>query len=156
MRRNDKEIKDPEVIEEILNQSKVCRIGLYDGEYPYIVPFNYGYHNRALYFHSAVSGKKINLIHENNKACFEIEYDSHIIRHEQACKWTTKYRSVIGYGKIECITDPEEKKKGLDKIMEHYGRSAVNVYDEKHVKDIVILKLTIDKLTGKQSGNWDR
>jgi uncharacterized protein len=156
MRRNDKEIKDPEVIEEILNHSKVCRIALHNGEYPYIVPFNYGYHERVLYFHSAVSGKKINLIQENNKACFEIEYDSLIMQHEQACKWTTKYRSVIGYGKIEVITDPDEKKRGLDKIMEHYGRSAVNVYNEKHVKDIVILKLTIDKLTGKQSGNWEK
>jgi hypothetical protein len=48
----------------------------------------------------------------------------------------------------------EEKKKGLDKIMEHYGRSAVNVYDEKHVADIVVLRLIIDTLTGKQSGNW--
>ena len=57
---------------------------------------------------------------------------------------------------VYCLTNPEEKKKGLDKIMEHYGRSTVNVYDEKHVKDIVVLRLTIDKLTGKQSGNWDK
>jgi len=156
MRRNDKEITDPEVIEEILNQSQVCRIALHDGEYPCIVPFNYGYHNRVLYFHSAASGKKINLIQKNNKACFEVEYDSQIIQHEQACKWTTKYRSVIGYGAIDIITDPEEKKKGLDKIMEHYGRSAVNEYDEKHVEDIVVLKLNIDTLTGKQSGNWEK
>ena len=156
MRRNDKKITDPEVIEEILHQSQVCRIALHDGEYPYIVPFNYGYHDRTLYFHSAASGKKINLIQKNNKACFEIEYDCQIIQHEEACKWTAKYRSVIGFGKIEFITDPEEKKKGLDKIMLHYGRSAVNVYNEKNVEDIVILKLTIDKLTGKQSGNWEK
>jgi|WetSurMetagenome_2_1015567.scaffolds.fasta_scaffold29659_4 uncharacterized protein len=155
MRRNDKEITDPEVIEEILNHSQVCRIALHDGEYPYIVPFNYGYQNRVLYFHSAASGKKISLIQENNKACFEIEYGSQIVRHEQACKWTAKYRSVIGYGTIDILTDPEEKKKGLDKIMEHYGKSKVNVYNEKHVKDIVILRLTIEKLTGKQSGNWE-
>jgi uncharacterized protein len=156
MRRNDKEITDPEVIEEILKQSQVCRVALHDGEFPYIVPFNYGYQNRVLYFHSAASGKKIKLIQKNNKACFEIEYDSLIIRHELPCKWTAKYRSLIGYGAIDILTDPEEKKKGLDKIMEHYGRSAVNIYDEKHVKDIVILRLNIETLTGKQSGNWEK
>jgi len=156
MRRNDKEIKDPEVIEEILNKSQVCRIALNDGEYPCIVPFSYGYHDRVLYFHSAAHGKKIELIQKNNKACFEIEYDSQILQHEQACQWTTRYRSVIGYGAIDIITDPGEKEKGLDRIMSHYGRSAGNAYDKKHVENIVILRLTIFKLTGKQSGNWEK
>ena len=38
MRRNDKEIKDPALIEQILSTSEVCRIGLLDGDRPYIVP----------------------------------------------------------------------------------------------------------------------
>jgi uncharacterized protein len=150
----DKEISDPEILEEILNLSKVCRIALNDGEFPYIVPFNYGYGDGALYFHSATTGKKIDLIRKNNKACFEIEYDNQIIPHEKACKWTAKYRSVIGYGTVDIITDRGEKIRGLDRIMSHYGKSGHNLYDERQVDNLVILKLTIDKMTGKQSGNW--
>jgi nitroimidazol reductase NimA-like FMN-containing flavoprotein (pyridoxamine 5'-phosphate oxidase superfamily) len=155
MQRKDKEINDPEILEEILNKSRVCRIALNDDEFPYIVPFNYGYGDHVLYFHSAITGKKIDLIRKNNKACFEIEFDSQVMKHEQACQWTTKYRSVIGYGIIELLTGREEKIMGLDRIMSHYGRSASNLYDEKQLENMVILKLTILKMTGKQSGSWE-
>lgn len=155
MRRKDKEITDRKIIEEILNKSQICRIALHDDEYPYIVPFYYGYLDNALYFHSAASGKKIELIRKNNRVCFEIEFSNRIIKSESSCKWSSKYRSVIGFGEIEIISGFEEKKKGLDIIMAHYGKNEGNGYVEKYIESIVILKLIIKELSGKQSGNWE-
>jgi hypothetical protein len=86
--------------------------------------------------------------------CFEIEYSSEIIKHELSCDWSTKYRSLIGYGTMDIITDFEQKKMGLDIIMAHYGKSENNVYKDKQVDFIVILKLTIEQITGKQLGEW--
>ena len=63
--------------------------------------------------------------------------------------------SLIGYGTIEFITGHEEKKKGLDVIMAHYGKSGVNSYMDNHVENIIIMKLNIEEISGKQSGNWD-
>jgi hypothetical protein len=155
MLRKDKEITDKKIIDEILNKSQICRIAFFDVEFPYIVPFNYGYLDNALYFHSAANGKKIDLIRKNNKVCFEIEYFSQITVHELPCEWTTKYRSVIGSGNIDIITGFEEKKKGLDIIMAHYGSIKNNVYNTNNIDNIVILKLNITGLSAKQSGNWD-
>jgi uncharacterized protein len=154
MRRKDKEITDKKIIEEIINKSQICRIALHDQEYPYIVPFNFGYHDNSLYFHSAPAGKKIELIKRNNKVCFEIEYSSEVMKHDQSCKWTAKYRSVMGIGEIETITGFEEKKRGLDIIMAHYGRNDGNVYNEKHLENLVVLRLTVKEISGKQSGDW--
>jgi nitroimidazol reductase NimA-like FMN-containing flavoprotein (pyridoxamine 5'-phosphate oxidase superfamily) len=155
MRRKDKEITDREVIEQLLTGSDICRIAMFDGNRPYIVPFNYGYTGNALYFHSASSGKKIDILKQNNRVCFEIESYNEIIRDEIPCEWTAKYRSLIGYGTIEFITEHEEKKKGLDVIMAHYGKPGVNIYKDNHIGNIVILKLVIEEISGKQSGNWD-
>jgi len=155
MRRKDKEITDSGVLEVILDKSQICRIALNDGEFPYIVPFNYGYKDRVLYFHSAKSGRKIDIIKTNNKASFEIELTSQILKHEQACNWTARYRSIMGTGTMEILTDKEDKKRGLDIIMAHYGRSIPSLYDEKYLENLVVLKLTIVELTGKQSGDWD-
>lgn len=155
MRRKQNEITDRRIIEEILSKSEVCRIAMIDGDKPYIVPLNYGYFGNALYFHSAPLGKKIDLLKINNKVCFEIEYSTEIIKHEEACHWGAKYRSVIGYGKIDFITDFEQKKAGLDVIMAHYGSSDNNVYEEKQVNFVVILKLNIEEIYGKQLGNWE-
>jgi nitroimidazol reductase NimA-like FMN-containing flavoprotein (pyridoxamine 5'-phosphate oxidase superfamily) len=154
MRRNDKEITDYRIIEEILLKSEICRIAIMDKDAPYIVPLNYGYCNNQLFFHSAAQGRKIDLLKVNNKVCFEIEYSSEIIKNELACNWTAKYRSVIGYGTIELINDIDQIKNGLNIIMSHYGRSE-NTYDEKYLLRIILLKLKIESISGKQSGDWE-
>jgi nitroimidazol reductase NimA-like FMN-containing flavoprotein (pyridoxamine 5'-phosphate oxidase superfamily) len=150
MRRTERKIEDPKIINKILSESIICRVGLFDEEYPYVIPLNYGYKNNALYIHCATGGKKIDLIRKNNKACFEIEDSYKILEDEVSCKWTTKYRSVIGNGKIEIISDFEEKKKGLDVIMTQHGKKE-NTYHKKLVDRILILKLNIKDVTGKQS-----
>jgi len=154
MHRKNNEITDKKIIEEILTKSELCRVAILDDEFPYIVPFNYGYRDNALYFHSATKGKKIDLIRKNNKVCFEITYSSEITKGENACDWATKYRSVIGYGTIEIISDLQEMEKGLDVLLEHYGRTENNIYNAKSIKNMFILKLSIESLTGKQLGDW--
>ena len=42
MRRKDREIKDFNEIIEIIRKCDVCRIALHDGDFPYIVPLNFG------------------------------------------------------------------------------------------------------------------
>jgi nitroimidazol reductase NimA-like FMN-containing flavoprotein (pyridoxamine 5'-phosphate oxidase superfamily) len=92
-----------------------------DNDTPYILPFNYGYKDNGIYIHSAPEGGKIELLRKNNKVCFEIEQIAEIVKHDKPCKWETKYRSIVGYGEVEIITDYEQKKKGLDIIMSQYG-----------------------------------
>jgi hypothetical protein len=132
----------------------ICRIGLIDGDLPYIVPLNYGFSGNVLYFHSAPAGKKIDLLKQNNRVCFEIEQSNELVRNEQACNWTSRYRCVIGYGTVEIITDRDEKINGLDIIMKHYGNQGNNTYNDANLERMVILKLTIDRISGKQSGDW--
>ncbi len=58
MRRDDREITDLLEIESILYHAIVCRIGLTDGNEPYVVPVSFGYEEGTIYFHSAPEGKK--------------------------------------------------------------------------------------------------
>ncbi len=150
MRKKNKEIKDEKSIREIISNSLICRLGIFDDDYPYIVPMNYGYHNNALYFHCAGEGKKIELLRRNNKVCFEIEQSSEIIKDPVSCNWTMKYCSVIGYGIIEILSDHESKKEGLDIIMRHYGKND-NTYKQKVIEEMLILKLSITSLRAKKS-----
>jgi hypothetical protein len=155
MRRTQNEITDPKIIEDILSGSDVCRIAMIENNRPYIVPLNYGYKNNTLYFHSSELGKKIELLKADNKVCFEIELFSQVTKKENPCDWSTKYRSVIGYGTIEFITGSREKRNGLDIIMAHYGKKDKNTYPDSIIEKVMILKLKIEEITGKQSGDWD-
>jgi nitroimidazol reductase NimA-like FMN-containing flavoprotein (pyridoxamine 5'-phosphate oxidase superfamily) len=154
MRRFDKEIKDPVIIDEILHRSELCRIGLVAGDEAYIVPLNFGYAEGVLYFHSAPGGRKIDLIRKDNNVTFEITLTSEIHTGEKPCNWTTKYRSVMGTGTIEIMDKRESKISGLDIIMKKYGAEGEMQYDEALLERMVILKLHINTMSAKQSGLW--
>jgi nitroimidazol reductase NimA-like FMN-containing flavoprotein (pyridoxamine 5'-phosphate oxidase superfamily) len=154
MRRQEKEILDKDIIERILKESDICRIAMIDGSEPYIVPLNYGYVDGVIYIHSAPEGRKISILSANNRVCFEIEYAQKVVKKKEPCNWTTKYRSVIGYGNIEIVSDTENKKKGLNIIMRKYGYKGKSDYNEGLLNWVILLKLKIEKVTGKQSGDW--
>ena len=156
MRKSNQEITEKRILEELLSGAEICRIAMMDGNRPYILPFNYGYRDGCIYIHAAPEGKKIELIRKNNQVCFEIEYQVSIIREETACKWSTRYRSLVGHGTMEIITDDPGKQLGLEAIMAQHGAPHLNLFEPKNMKHMVILKLTITSLTGKQSSNWNR
>lgn len=43
MRRKDREITDIDKIETIITSARYMHLGMFDGEFPYIVPLHYGY-----------------------------------------------------------------------------------------------------------------
>jgi hypothetical protein len=155
MRRNDKEITDQRIINDIFATAEVCRIAMVDNGEPYVVPLNFGYLDSALYVHSAAAGRKIDILKRGGRVCFEIESAAEITRHPEPCHWGARARSLIGYGRVEIITDLEEKKRGLDIIMAHYGKTDPNVYDGKQLSAVVILRIWIESVTCKQLGKWD-
>lgn len=154
MRRHDKEIKEQSVIEEILNLSEVCRIGLVEDDMAYIVPLNYGYADGIIYMHSAFNGRKMEMLKRNNRVSFEIEFSGDVVKMAEACRWTTKYRSVMGQGTIDIVSGTDSKRKGMDIIMRKFGFEGEINYDAASLSRMVILELKIETIQGKQSGDW--
>jgi len=154
MRKARQEIADGTELEAILEGAIICRVAMMDSERPYILPFNYGYSKGCLYIHSAPEGKKIDLLRENPEVCFEVEDSMEITKGGKACDWSTRYRSVVGYGRVEILSDDEGKQHGLEVIMAQHGAPDLNEFNPENMKRMVILKLTIRSMTGKQSSNW--
>ena len=56
----------------------------------------------------------------------------------------------------EILTDDQSKQHGLEIIMGQHGAPEFVDFNPKNLGRMVILKLSITSLTGKQSGNWNR
>lgn len=150
MLREDKCIKDKHEIENIINRALVCRIGLCDNGIPYVVPVNFAYSNNILYIHSANNGRKIDIIKKNNNVSFEIDIDTELVKKEDPCKCTMKYRSVIGFGKAYIINEKEKKRKALNIMVKRYlGKNYV--FSDKELDSVTVIKIIIEKITGKKS-----
>lgn len=151
MRRKDREITDIALIEDVIRNSLVCRLGMSRNDQPYVVPLCFAYNDNTLYFHSADEGLKLEILQQNPNVCFEFDIDQKVVQDDKPCKWTMNYRSVIGFGQASVVEDLEEKRKGLDAIMQHYaGRSFE--YLEPAIENTVIIKVEIESMTGKKSG----
>jgi uncharacterized protein len=150
MRRSEKAVTDPAELENIIRAGRVCRLALAAEPAPYIVPLNYGYREGVLYFHSAPEGRKIELMRRNPSVGFEISLDLGVVEGEQACNWSTRYRSVLGHGRIEFIEGLEQKRRALEVIMSQYAAGEFT-FPETFVGRTLIYRLVIEEMSGKQS-----
>ncbi len=151
MRRKDKEISDVSEIEAIIAQTNVCRLSMVDGNKPYIVPLCFGYKDNTLYFHGFLKGRKIDILQENPNVCFEFDIVIESIQSENACDWSMKYQSVIGFGKAVILENADEKHKALGVITTQYSGNQLE-FPEKRLNAMAIIKVEIESMTGKQSG----
>ena len=71
MRRKDREITDFNIMLAIVEECDIIRIGLADGEFPYIVPVNFAYtvENQQLKFYIHGAYKSITLCKSNIFLC---------------------------------------------------------------------------------------
>jgi len=150
MRRAEKEITNRAEIDEIMKRGRVCHLGLCDSGIPYVVPVNYGYADGSLYVHSAREGKKIEILRSNNLVSFNVCVDECLKESDAACDWTMKYRSVTGVGKACLLDNRADKSEALRLIMSHYS-DAEYQFDPAMVDRVLIIKIRVDKLTGKKA-----
>ena len=150
MIKKDREITSLKEIEEVIQKALVCRLGMTDGNEPYIVPMNFGYKDKTLYFHTGVAGRKIDLIKRNNRVCFEVETDVEAVSAETACKWNMRYRSVIGTGKAYILDEETAKAEGLKVVVSHYMKNEFSIPHDI-LGEVAVIKIEIETMSGKRS-----
>ncbi len=150
MRRKDLEMASQTEIEAIIAEAMICRLAMCDGNQPYIVPLNFAYRDDTLYFHCAIQGKKLDILANNNRVCFEMDVGLELKRGDSACASGMKYGSVIGFGTATVIDDPSEKAAALDILVEHYSVSPEE-YPEALLNVMKVIKVDIESMTGKKS-----
>ena len=121
MRRKDREITDIDKIEAIIASARYMHLGMFDGEFPYIVPLHYGYQMEkgklTFYVHCAKEGHKLECLQENRNVFVEIDRGESLITADIPCKYGAEYESVMCRGKAIIIEDIKEKCKALAVLM---------------------------------------
>ena len=154
MRRKDREIKEHNEIVEVIRNCDICRLGLVDGEYAYILPLNFGMEQDeegkvTLYFHSALEGRQTELLKEGLKASFEMD-TKHEIEYDEGRRYCTYYfESVMGRGTIHILND-DEKFEALKKLMDHYHPGANAYFNTAAIPRTLVYALEVEEMTGKR------
>jgi nitroimidazol reductase NimA-like FMN-containing flavoprotein (pyridoxamine 5'-phosphate oxidase superfamily) len=153
VRRHDKEIKDPGGIREIIRKGLVCHLALVDDGRPYLVSMNYGFRDNSLYLHSALEGRKIDILRRNPDVCFQIVTGTRLTTGPDACgDWTMKYRSVTGFGNAVLVEEDTEKIEAMQILMDQYTTKGPFEFTPERLAQTMVIRIDIDEMTGKVSG----
>ena len=149
MRRSKQQIPEEEA-KQILKTATNGILSLVDPDgRPYGVPMSFIYDGeKSIYFHCAVSGRKIDCIRNNDHCCFSVIEQDEIHPEE----FTTYFKSVIAEGEISILKDKEQIVSALRYLSSKYSPGIECAPEiSKSLNKVLILKMDIETLTGKEA-----
>ena len=152
MTKRERQIFDPEMIRAILDKASVLRLGLAVDNEPYVVPMNYGYTMEdgklVLYLHSAVRGKKLDMIRANPRVFFEMDCDLKPFEGILPCQYGLAYSSIMGRGEARIVEDVEEKKAAMTVLMKtQTGKDFT--FEDRLVSMVAVIRIDVSEYTAK-------
>lgn len=148
MRRKKQQLSEAETIAML----RTCTSGVLavqgDDGYPYAVPLSFAYQDGKLFFHSAVTGHKLDAIANHEKVSFCVIQADDVVQ----ATYTTHFRSAIVFGKARILTGDAEKRHALQCLAEKYspdyladGPGVI----ERAWNRVSVFEIQVEHITGK-------
>ena len=152
MTKRERQVTDETQIRHILDTAKVLHLGLAVNDEPYVVPMNYGYTMEegrlVLYMHSALRGKKLDMMRANPRVFFEMDCDLAPFEGEKPCQYGLVYSSVMGRGTACIVEDVEEKIKAMKLLMKTQTRKDFE-FNDRLVSIVAVIRIDVEEYTAK-------
>lgn len=152
MTKRERQITDPQQILDILDRGKVLHLGLCADNMPYVVPMNYGYTMEGckltVYLHSAVQGKKLDMLRANPNVFFAIDCDRIPFEGKLPCQYGMVYSSIMGTGTAQLVEDVEEKKRAMSILMKTQTGKDFS-FNERLVSIVAVIRIDVTEYTAK-------
>ena len=130
----------------------MLHLGLAVDNEPYVIPMNYGFRledgRLTLYLHSALQGKKLDMLRANPNVFFELDCNLQPFEGRKPCQYGLAYSSIMGRGRASIVEDVEEKKQAMTILMRtQTGREFS--FDDKLVSIVAVIRVDIADYTAK-------
>ena len=137
--------------EEVLNRCTSGVLALSGDEgWPYAVPLSYVWAEGKLIFHGAKEGHKLDAMRREPRASFCVVDADEIVPE----RYTTHYRSVICFGRMRVVEEPEEMRRLTMLLGEKYWpghpKEGAAVIDGA-MSRLCVFVMDVEEMTGKQA-----
>ena len=148
-RRTDRTMKTLREMELLLERMPVGRLAVTTEDGPYIVPVNYLFFEGSIYFHSGLSGRKMEALQADSRVCFLVDEIGPQVLWGQGCGISQVYKSVVCFGKAEFVQGPIEKRAILERMVQKYVPSSYRFppMKDQNVENTVVVRIVIKSMT---------
>jgi nitroimidazol reductase NimA-like FMN-containing flavoprotein (pyridoxamine 5'-phosphate oxidase superfamily) len=154
------EIKDKELIYDVLDKAEYGTLALSVDDVPYAVPMNFVRIENDIYFHGALKNKKMKMLSQNPKVSFSVVENYALIDSDfstaegLACPATQFFKSVSMEGVATTIESREEKAKVFTALMQKLQpkggyKPFSNAEYDSAIKATAVVKIEVSKMSCK-------
>jgi len=154
------EIKDSVIINSVLDRVEYGTLALSVDNVPYAVPVNFVCIENTIYFHGALSNKKMKILDQNPRVSFSVVEEYALIAsffsstEGLACPATQFFKSVSIEGNVEIVEARDEKAMMFEALMQKlqpeggYKPFSDEAYD-KSIKSTAVMKIIPTEIRAK-------
>jgi len=110
---------DAATIHAILDAAFICHVGFVDAGQPFVIPTAFARMGERLVLHGSAASRMLKTLVTGAPACVTVTLVDGLVLARSAFHHSINYRSVVVVGAASEITDPGEKSRALDAIVEH-------------------------------------
>lgn len=148
VRRQDRLLQKDRALQ-LLRECEFGFLAMSDNDKGYGIPINYVWDgDDNIYFHSAMQGRKIDILRKSPQVSFAIVGNTLLY----PSKFTTAYESVIIQAEASVDISEKEKKHGVNLFLEKYApndKEQGKAYIQNSLSRTAIVKLHIVSISGK-------
>ena len=150
---------DRETIDAILDEGFVCHVGLQtDRGFPVVIPLAYGRHGDIVYLHGSAASRLFRGARAPEvDICVTVTFVDGLVVARSTYNTDINYRSVVIIGKATEVVDLNEKRRGLDLMVEHIipGRSRdARPPTDKELRSTMLLRMPLAESSAKVRTGW--
>ena len=144
--------KDLQLAHDIIDEARICHVGFTVDEQPYVVPMALARDGDRILLHGSVVSRLMKSLAAGLPCCVTVTHLDGLVLARSAFNSSMNYRSLMVFGSASLISDPEEKKRGLDILVEHLlpGRIAeLRESTRKELNATTLLSLPLETFSIK-------
>jgi hypothetical protein len=112
-------------IEAILDEGLVAHVGFVDDGQPFVIPSAYARVGDRLVVHGSAASRMMKALCAREPACVTVTLLDGLVLARSGFHHSMNFRSVVVVGTATEVTDPAEKRRALDAIVEHVAPGRV-------------------------------
>jgi nitroimidazol reductase NimA-like FMN-containing flavoprotein (pyridoxamine 5'-phosphate oxidase superfamily) len=150
---------DRQTIDAILDEGLVCHVGLQtDSGFPVVIPLAYGRDGDIVYLHGSAASRLFRGARGPDiDICMTVTFIDGLVVARSTYNTDINYRSVVIIGQATEVKDLEEKRHGLELMVDQIipGRSRdARPPTEKELRSTMLLKLPLGESSAKVRTGW--
>ena len=150
---------DRETVNAILDEGLVCHVGLQtDRGFPVVIPLAYGRDADIVYLHGSAASRLFRDARRPDiDICMTVTFIDGLVVARSTYNTDINYRSVVIIGQATEVKNLEEKRRGLELMVDQIipGRSRdARPPTEKELRSTMLLKLPLGESSAKVRTGW--